>query len=84
MYERALRGCVCEKSRDVYKRALRVRSLESQRRVGSRWCCVTVGEEKVTRSVGKCRESEGLERKCRLEVCGGCGACSGCSVLVPV
>ena len=38
---------------------------------------VLLGEEKVARSVGKRRESVGLERKCRVEVCGGCGACSG-------
>ena len=31
-----------------------------------------MGGEKVTRSVGKRRESEGLERKQRLEVCKKC------------
>ena len=35
---------------------------------------VLLGEEKVAKSVEKRRESEGLERKCRVEVCGGCGA----------
>ena len=38
---------------------------------------VLLGEEKVTRSKGKRRESEGLETTCRLEVCGGRGAGSG-------
>ena len=32
-------------------------------------------EERITRCVGKRRETEGLKGKCRQDVCGGCGAC---------
>ena len=50
---------MCEKGRYVYKRAVRVRWLER---------CSWLDAEKVTRSVGIRRVSEGWKGECRMDV----------------